>query len=46
MKIYIINDMVASSDDVERLLIDTRNPKTNPIKSMFWFGNIIKILTY
>lgn len=43
---YFINGVLASYEDYLRLMRDSQDPKTNPIKSLLVHGDIFDIITY
>ena len=45
-KQYYINNFLASFEDIERLYRDSLTSKTNPIKRILFYKNIINIITY
>jgi hypothetical protein len=45
-KVYYINGVLASFEDCFRLMQDSLNPRTNPIRSLLIHGNVFDIITY
>lgn len=45
-RVYYINGVLANREDYLRIMEDSRNPETNPIKSLLIHGNIFDIITY
>ena len=45
-KNYYINGVLATKEDALRLYKDSKNPKTNPIKSILICKNNYNIITY